>query len=81
MGAETTFVLFEDFQEEAAKVPSDKIHLSCNDGVSFTSAEILYKLNQELYPILEKSDFVFFEGFDCFQLMNSPSVCQLHLGS
>lgn len=81
VGAETTFVLFEDFQEEAAKVPSDKIHLSCNDGVSFTSAEILYKLNQELYPILEKSDFVFFEGFDCFQLMNSPSVCQLHLGS
>lgn len=81
VGAETTFVLFEDFKEEAAKVPSDKIHLSCNDGVSFSGAEILYKLNQELYPILDKTDFTFFEGFDSYQLKNSPSVCRLHLGS
>lgn len=81
VGAETTFILFEDSSEEAEKVPSDRIHLSCNDGVSFTGAEILYKLNQELYPILEKSDYIFFEGFDSFQLENNPTVCQLHLGS
>lgn len=81
VGAETTFILFDNLSEEAEETPSKRIHLSCNDGVSFTGAEILYKLNQELYPILEKSDYIYFEGFDSFQLENNPTVCQLHLGS
>ncbi len=81
VGAETTFILFEDFSEDAGEQQSSKTHFACDDGVSFSGVEILYKLNQELYPILVESDFIFFEGFNCYQLAGGSTVCRLLLGS
>ena len=81
LGAETDIILFDEDSEEAETYNNPKVHLKADDGVSFTGLELLFKLNNELYPLLKDSDFIFFEGINCYQLMNRPTVCRVLLGS
>lgn len=81
VGRETTFKLFGDFSEEAETIQTNEVHLACDDGQSFSGVEILYKLNCELYPLLDNSDSTFFEGFHCYSLEGGPTICRLLLGS
>lgn len=81
IGAETDFILFDEDSEEAEQLNQPKVHFKADDGHSFTGFEILFKLNNELYPLLQDSDTVFFEGICCYQLFNRPTVCRVLLGS
>ena len=81
LGAETDIILFDEDSEEAETYNNPKVHLKADDGVSFTGLELLFKLNNELHPLLKDSDFIFFEGINCCQLMNRPTVCRVLLGS
>ena len=81
IGAETDFILFDEYSEEAEKYKQPKIHIIADDGHSFTGLEILFKLNNELYPLLHDSDAIFFEGIHCYQLFNEPTICRVLLGS
>lgn len=81
LGAETDIILFDEDSEEAETYNNPKVHLKADDGVSFTGLELLFKLNNELHPLLKDSDFIFFEGINCYQLMNRPTVCRVLLGS
>lgn len=81
MGQEVTFQLFDEESEEAEKYQISQINLTCDDGESFSGIEVLYKLNQVLYPLLEDSDSTFFEGFNCWSLCGGPTICCLLLGS
>ena len=81
MGQEVTFELFDEESEEAEKYQISQINLTCDDGESFSGIEVLYKLNQVLYPLLEDSDSTFFEGFNCWSLCGGPTICCLLLGS
>lgn len=81
IGAETDFILFDEDSEEAGKYNNPKVHFKADDGVSFTGLELLFKLNNELYPLLKDSDHVFFEGITCQQQQKQPTVCRVLLGS
>ncbi len=81
IGAETDFILFDEDSEEAEKYNNPMVHLKADDGVSFTGLELLFKLNNELYPLLKDSDHVFFEGITCQQQQKQPTVCRVLLGS
>ena len=81
IGAETDFILFDEDSEEAEKYNNPMVHLKADDGVSFTGLELLFKLNNELYPLLADSDTIFFEGINSYRLMNRPSICRVLLGS
>lgn len=79
---EADFILFEDGTEEAEKYPECMVHFNADNHQAFTGIEILYKLNNELYPLLQDSDSIYFEGINCYQLMDSKrSTCQVLLGS
>jgi hypothetical protein len=81
LGAETDIILFDEDSEEAEKYNNPMVHLKADDGVSFTGLELLFKLNNELYPLLADSDNIFFEGINSYRLMNRPSICRVLLGS
>ena len=81
IGAETDFILFDEDSEEAEKYNNPMIHLKADDGVSFTGLELLFKLNNELCPLLADSDTIFFEGINSFRILNRPSICRVLLGS
>ena len=81
IGAETDFILFDEDSEEAEKYNNPMVHLKADDGVSFTGLELLFKLNNELCPLLADSDTIFFEGIHSYRLMNRPSICRVLLGS
>ena len=81
IGAETDFILFDEDSEEAEKYNNPMVHLKADDGVSFTGLELLFKLNNELNPLLADSDTIFFEGINSYRLMNRPSICRVLLGS
>lgn len=81
LGAETDIILFDEDSEEAEKYNNPKVHFKADDGVSFTGLELLFKLNNELYPLLKDSDHVFFEGITCQQQQKQPTVCRVLLGS
>ena len=81
LGAETDIILFDEDSEEAETYNNPKVHLKADDGVSFTGLELLFKLNNELYPLLKDSDHVFFEGITCQQQQKQPTVCRVLLGS
>jgi hypothetical protein len=81
IGAETDFILFDEDSEEAEKYNNPMVHLKADDGVSFTGLELLFKLNNELCPLLKDSDHVFFEGITCQQQQKQPTVCRVLLGS
>ena len=81
IGAETDVILFDEDSEEAEKYNNPTIHLKADDGVSFTGLELLFKLNNELYPLLADSDTIFFEGINSYRIMNRPSICRVLLGS
>ena len=81
LGTETDFILFDEDSEEAEMYNQPKVHMVADDGRSFTSLEILFKLHKELYPLLENSDSIFFEGIHSYQLMNGPTICRVLLGS
>ena len=81
IGAEADFIPFDENSEEAERYNNPMIHLKADDGVSFTGLELLFKLNNELYPLLKDSDHVFFEGITCQQQQKQPTVCRVLLGS
>ena len=81
LGAETDIILFDEDSEEAETYNNPKVHLKADDGVSFTGLELLFKLNNELHPLLKDSDFIFFEGITCQQQQKQPTVCRVLLGS
>ena len=81
LGAETDIILFDEDSEEAEKYNNPKVHFKADDGVSFTGLELLFKLNNDLNPLLKDSDHVFFEGIICQQQQNQPPVCRVLLGS
>lgn len=81
LGAETDIILFDEDSEEAETYNNPKVHLKADDGVSFTGLELLFKLNNELHPLLKDSDHVFFEGITCQQQQKQPTVCRVLLGS
>ena len=81
IGAEADFILFDEDSEEAERYNNPMIHLKADDGVSFTGLELLFKLNNELCPLLADSDTIFFEGINSFRIMNRPSICRVLLGS
>ena len=81
IGAETDFILFDEDSEEAEKYNNPMVHLKADDGVSFTGLELLFKLNNELCPLLADSDTIFFEGINSFRILNRPSICRVLLGS
>ena len=71
----------DEDSEEAERYNNPMIHLKADDGVSFTGLELLFKLNNELCPLLADSDTIFFEGINSFRIMNRPSICRVLLGS
>lgn len=80
LGSETRFVLFDEDSEEAERQEIREVHLTSDDGISFSAGEILFKLNRTLYPMLADSDAIFFEGFSI--ITDEGSIhCRLHLGS
>lgn len=80
IGSETRFVLFDEDSEEAERQEIREVHLTSDDGISFSAGEILFKLNRTLYPMLADSDAIFFEGFSI--ITDEGSIhCRLHLGS
>lgn len=85
IGAEADFILFEDMAEEAEKYSHPMVHFKADNHQSFTGLEILYKLNKELYPLLQDSDSIYFEGIHCYQLkideQTKRTTCQVLLGS
>jgi hypothetical protein len=81
IGAEADFIPFDEDSEEAERYNNPMIHLKADDGVSFTGLELLFKLNNELCPLLADSDTIFFEGINSFRIMNRPSICRVLLGS
>lgn len=82
IGAESDFILFEEDTEEAEKYKERTVHFNADNHHAFTGIEILYKLNNELYPLLQDSDSIFFEGIHCYQLMGSKrTTCQVLLGN
>ena len=81
IGAEADFILFDDYSEEAKQYHYPKVHFIADNGQYFTVEEILFKLNNELYPLLQNSDSVFFEGIYCHQLTGGPTICRVILGS
>ncbi len=81
IGKEATFELFDEYSEEAENKPTNKVHLTCDDGHAFTGVEVLFKLNAILYPLLEDSDTTYFEGFQCLRQKDHPTICHLLLGS
>ena len=80
IGSETRFVLFDEDSEEAERQEIREVHLTSDDGISFSAGEILFKLNRTLYPMLADSDAIFFEGFSIIKDEGSIH-CRLHLGS
>lgn len=80
IGSETRFVLFDEDSEEAERQEIREVHLTSDDGISFSAGEILFKLNRTLYPMLADSDAIFFEGFSIITEEGSIH-CRLHLGS
>ena len=79
VGIETTFILPDEFSVHGnAEQPS--AHFVADDGKAFTGYEILYKLNEWLFPILMDSDAVYFKGFNCYSLLNGPTTCRVLLG-
>ena len=72
----------DEFLEDAG-VPSSaiKVRFTPDDGNSFTMLELLFKLNNELSPLLQDTDFIFFEGIRCYKSEDGTSVCQVSLGS
>jgi hypothetical protein len=79
VGIETTFILPDEFSVHGnAEQPS--AHFVADDGKAFTGYEILYKLNEWLFPILMDSDAVYFKGFSCYSLLNGPTTCRVLLG-
>lgn len=80
IGSEARFVLFDEDSEEAERQEIREVHLTSDDGISFSAGEILFKLNRTLYPMLADSDAIFFEGFSI--ITDEGSIhCRLHLGS
>lgn len=79
-GSEATFVLFDEDSEEAERQEIREVHLTSDDGISFSAGEILFKLNRTLYPMLADSDAIFFEGIQVI-IEEGSTTCYLHLGS
>lgn len=85
IGAETDFLFFDNDTEEAEEHQGRTAHFYADNHQFFTGIEILFKLNNELYPLLNDSDFIYFEGIHCYQLVTDEqtkrSTCQVLLGS
>ena len=85
LGAESDFILFDDDTEEAEKYQERMAHFYADNHQYFTGLEILYKLNNVLYPLLQDSDSIYFEGIHCYQLViderTKRTTCQVLLGS
>lgn len=79
-GSEATFVLFDEDSEEAERQEIREVHLTSDDGISFSAGEILFKLNRTLYPMLADSDAIYFEGIQVI-IEEGSTTCYLHLGS
>ena len=85
IGAESDFILFDDDTEESEQYQRRMVHFYADNHQFFTGTEILFKLNNELYPLLQDSDFIYFEGIHCYQLaideQTKCTTCQVLLGS
>lgn len=81
IGKTMKILLFDEFSEEYQSKEANEFIITADNGQNLSGLEILYKLNNHLYPLLKNSDFCYFEGISICKASDGSVYYKLNLGS